>query len=406
MSTESVTRRNFLAASGLALSAGIAWNRRTYAANDRISLALIGAGDRGTSHIADIAKLKDTHNVAITAVCDVWQVNLKKAAERVTGWFGAAPFTTTRFGDVLTRDDVDAVVIATPDFGHTPIMLEALKAGKDVYVEKPMSIELDMANEAVDLARAKERVVQVGTQRRSEGRWRAAQEFLGAQGLGTLTRVSSSVCFNHPRWARDVNDCKAEEVDWDAYLFNREKVPFDPNLIRRWHLYKMCTNGLAGLWMVHLVDTAHIITGATYPDSAVALGGIYLWKDGREHSDVFHALLDYPEGFLFDWSMSLTNGAGNRYNCHGRYGTLDLEQMKYSGDGGEKDHEIEAGTLTPQPDGNHMANWFECLRTRQKPLGDIEYGHQHSVASIMAADAFHTGKRMKYDRENRRIYPA
>ena len=154
---------------------------------------------------------------------------------------------------MLTRDDIDAVVIATPV--RAPIMLEALKAGKDVYVEKHMSIELDMANEAVDLARAKERVVQVGTQRRSEGRWRAAQEFLGVQGLGTLTRVSSSVCFNHPRWARDVSDCKAEDVDWDAYLFNREKVPFDPNLIRRWHLYKMCTNGLAGLWMVHLVDT-------------------------------------------------------------------------------------------------------------------------------------------------------
>lgn len=207
MTNQSLSRRTFLAASGMALGAGIALNRRAFGANDRISLAIIGAGDRGTSHIADIAKLKDSHNVAITAVCDVWRVNLDTAAERVTKWFGAAPFTTTRFGEVLVRDDVDAVVIATPDFGHTPIMLEALKAGKDVYVEKPMSLEMDMANEALDLARANGRVVQVGTQKRSEGKWRAAREFLSGQGLGTLTRVSSSVCFNHPRWARDVSDC-------------------------------------------------------------------------------------------------------------------------------------------------------------------------------------------------------
>lgn len=405
MTNQSLSRRTFLAASGMALGAGIALNRRAFGANDRISLAIIGAGDRGTSHIADIAKLKDSHNVAITAVCDVWRVNLDKAAERVTKWFGAAPFTTTRFGEVLVRDDVDAVVIATPDFGHTPIMLEALKAGKDVYVEKPMSLEMDIANEALDLARANGRVVQVGTQKRSEGKWRAAHEFLAGQGLGTLTRVSSSVCFNHPRWARDVSDCKAEDVDWEAYLFNREKVPFDPNLIRRWHLYRMCTNGLAGLWMCHLVDVAHIITGATYPDSAVALGGIYQWKDGREHTDVFHALLDYPEGFLFDWSMSITNAAGNRYNAHGRYGTMDVERLTYSGDGGEKGHEIEAGAITAQPDGNHMANWFECLRSRERPAADIAFGHQHSVATIMAAEALHTGQRMKYDRENRRVYP-
>lgn len=405
MNSPSLSRRTFLAASGMALGAGIALNRRAFGANDRISLAIIGAGDRGTSHIADIAKLKDSHNVTITAVCDVWRVNLDNAAERVTKWFGAAPFTTTRFGEVLVRDDVDAVVIATPDFGHTPIMLEALKAGKDVYVEKPMSLEMDMANEAVDLARANGRVVQVGTQKRSEGKWRAAHEFLAGQGLGTLTRVSSSVCFNHPRWARDVSNCKVEDVDWEAYLFNREKVPFDPNLIRRWHLYRMCTNGLAGLWMCHLVDVAHIITGATYPDSAVALGGIYQWKDGREHTDVFHALLDYPEGFLFDWSMSITNAAGNRYNAHGRYGTMDVERLTYSGDGGEKGHEIEAGAITAQPDGNHMANWFECLRSRERPAADIEFGHQHSVATIMAAEALHTGQRMKYDRENRRVYP-
>ena len=404
MKPASMSRRNFLAASGMAVGAGIALNGKVFGANERLSIGVIGTGDRGTSLMSDIAKLKDSHNVAITAVCDVWRPNLEAAAGRVERWFDARPATTTRFGEVIARDDIDAVVIATPDFGHTPIMIEALKADKDVYVEKPMSLEVDAAVEAVDLARSRERVVQVGTQRRSEGRWKAARDFLAGEGLGPVTRISSSVCFNHPRWARDVSNCREEEVDWDAYLFNRPKVAFDPNLLRRWHLYRMCTNGLSGLWMCHLLDAAHIITGATYPNSAVALGGIYVWKDGREHTDVFHALLDYPEGFLFDWSMSLTNAAGNRYNIHGRYGTMDLDRLSYTGDGGEDGKKIEAGTLSPQPDENHMANWLECLRSRERPNADIEFGLQHSVATIMAAQALDTGQRMNYDREQRTIY--
>ncbi len=404
MTTTSLSRRHFLAASGLAVGAGLSIHPSARSANERISLGVIGAGDRGSSLMAEIAQLRDSHQVEIVAVCDVWRVNLERAVERIERDFGKKPFQTTRFAELLARDDVDAVVIATPDFAHTPIMIEALKANKDVYVEKPMAIEMDGANEAIDLARARERVVQVGTQRRSEGRWKAARAFLQGGSLGHVSRVSSSVCFNHPRWARDVSNCKAEDVDWEAYLFNRPAVDFDPNLLRRWHLYRMCTNGLSGLWMCHLLDAAHIITGATYPNSAAALGGIYVWKDGREHSDVFHALLDYPEGFLFDWSMSLTNAAGNRYTIHGRYGTLDLDQLRYSGDGGEKGKEIESGELTPEPDQNHMANWFECLRSRERPNADIEFGHQHSAATIMAAEALHTGHRMRYDRETRRIY--
>lgn len=404
MTATSMSRRNFLAAGSAAITAGLALNSRAFGANDRLSIGIIGTGDRAGSLMADLAKLRDSHNVAITAVCDVWRPNREAAAARVEKWFGNAPFATSRFQEILAREDIDAVVIATPDFGHTPIMIEALKAGKDVYVEKPMALDLDNANTALALAREKERVVQVGTQRRSEGRWKAAHNFIADGNLGHVSRVSASNCFNHPRWARDFSDCKQEDVDWEAYLFNRPMVDFDPKLLRRWHLYKMCTNGISGLWMVHLIDAATIVMGATYPDSAVAHGGLYVWKDGREHNDVFHALIDFPEGFLFDWSMSLTNAAGSRYKIHGRYGTMDLDALTYSGDGGEQGKAIEAGKLTPEPDQNHMANWLDCIRSRQRPNADIEFGFQHSVATIMAAEALHTGQRQRYDRENRRIY--
>jgi len=157
--------------------------------------------------------------------------------------------------------------------------------------------------------------------------------------------------------------------------------------------------------MAHLIDAAHIVMGSTYPNSAVALGGIYVWKDGREHTDVFHALLDYPEGYLFDWAMSLTNAAGTHYTVHGTLGTLDLETCAYSGEGGEGDKKVEAGKLESAPDQNHMANWLDCMRSRERPVGDIEFGHQHSVATIMAANALETGQRMRYDREQRKMLP-
>ena len=404
MAETSLSRRRFLAASGAAVGAGMLMSRSVFGANERIRVGLIGTGDRCSAHIQDLGKLRESHNVEVSAVCDVWKPNRESAAARINKIFGKKPFETSRFGEVLARNDVDAVLIATPDFAHTPIMIEALKAGKDVYVEKPMSITVEEANEALDLARKNERIVQAGTQRRSEGRWKAAQKLVASGQLGTVSRVSSANCFNHPRWARDFSDCKEADVDWEAYLFNRPKVPFDPRLLRRWHLYKMCTNGIAGLWMTHLVDAAHIVMGASYPNSAVALGGIYVWKDGREHTDVFHALLDYPEGFLFDWAFSLTNASGTHYTVHGRYGTLDLEQSTYSGDGGEEGKQVASGKLESAPDENHVANWLDCIRSRKRPNADIEFGHQHAVATIMAANSLEAGQRMRYDREQRRIY--
>ncbi len=400
----SISRRSFLAASGLAVGAGMALPRTVFGANERIRVGVVGTGDRGSSLMQDIGRLRESHNVEITAVCDVWRPNREAAAARVEKMFGKQPFQTSRFGELLARDDTDAVVIATPDFAHTPIMIEALKAGRDVYCEKPMSQTVEEATEALTLARERGRVVQVGTQRRSEGRWKAAREFVATGALGHISRISAANCFNHPRWARDCGACKEEDVDWDAYLFNRPKVAFDPCLLRRWHLYRMCCNGISGLWMCHLIDAAAMAMDATYPASAVALGGIYVWKDGREHTDVFHALLDYPEGFLFSWCMSLTNAAGTHFTIHGLNGTLDMERATYSGDGAEGGTGIEAGKLEAPPDENHMANWLDCIRSRKQPNADILFGHQHSVATIMAAEALESGRRMRYDRGEGKIF--
>jgi len=419
MAEAGMNRRGFLvrgAAGAVALGSTVLAGERAVGANERISIGAVGCGGRGSGLMAQVRSLAKKHNVEITAVCDVWKVSLRRAAAAVKKWFGKEPRQFTRFGDLMALEDVDAALIATPDYAHTPVMIAALEADKDVYVEKPMSLEIPLANKALDLARARKRVVQVGTQRRSDGRWHGAHKELATGVLGHISRVSAGNHFNHARWARGYGNCEKEDVDWEAFLFNRPRRPFEPKLLRRWHLYREFTNGLSGLWMSHLVDACHMVTGAEYPVTAVAHGGNYVWKDGREHCDVFHALLDYPEGFLFDWAMSLTNSAGSHYTVHGRKGTLDISGTllvkgkplgswtltRHGGAGGSK---VETRRIKPERSQDHMANWLECLRSRKRPNADIQYGHQHAVATIMAAAALHQGRRMRYDPKKREMTP-
>lgn len=415
MAADSLNRRGFLrrASAQAAVLGGCAlFARSAWGANERLSLGIIGAGDRGQALMSQIVGLAKSHEVEITAVCDVWRPNRERAAARVRSAFDRVPRSFSRFGELLALKDIDAVVIATPDFAHAPILIEALKADKDVYVEKPMSIDLAAANAALDLARAGNRVVQAGTQYRSHGGYQAAARELAAAAIGQVNRIHAQANFNAPRWERSLADCKKEDVDWAAYLFNRPMRPFDAKLLRRWQLYREFTNGLPGLWMSHYVDAVHLLTGAKYPRAAVALGGTYVWKEGREHTDTFHATLDYPEGFLFDWGMGLANSAGVEFLVFGTNGTLDLgknyaspSELTLSGAGGAKGSAIPTRQLKPDPTADHMGNWLECLRSRQRPNADVQFGHQHAVATIMAATALETGRRQKYDPRKREMYP-
>jgi predicted dehydrogenase len=416
MSHDRATRREFLqrtsaAATAVGATSLLASSARG-AVNDQIAIGLIGVGGRGSALMSQILALADRRNCRITAVCDVWRVNRAKATAKVASRFGATPRQFSRYQELLGLADIDAVVIATPDFSHCPIMIAALRAGKDIYVEKPMATVVADANQALDLARANHRVVQVGTQYRSHGGYRAASRELASGILGPLNRVSATANFNQPRWARDYADCKEEDVDWKAFLMNLSARPFDPRLIRRWQLYRATTNGLAGLWMSHYADAVHLLTGAKYPRSAVSHGGIYVWKDGREHTDTFHTLLDYPEGFLFDWGMGLANSAGTHFAVYGTRGTLDVgsnyvdpNSLTVSAAGGSKDSTVPTKKIVPAPTADHMDNWLECLRTRARPNADIQFGHQHAVATIMAARALETGRRQTYDPNQRRLAP-
>ncbi len=403
----SATRRDFLkttAAGAAVLTASPLRLRGAAGPNDRIAIGCIGVGGRGSDLMGQIISLAERHNVHITAVCDVWRPNRQAAAKRVKDKFGSEPRQFTRFQDLLGLEGVDAVTVATPDFSHGTILTAALKAGKDVYVEKPMTIDLASANAALDLARAGNRVVQAGTQRRSEGQFLGAAKLFATGLLGQVSRVSAAMYFHEPRWARNMSNCAAADVDWEAFLLHLPARPFDAKLLRQWQLYRDTSNGLPGLWMTHYADAVHLVTGAKYPSSAVAQGGVYVWKDGRDTSDTFQALLEYSEGFLFDWGMGLGNSSGVHFTIHGTKGTMDLEKWTVSPEGG-RNSGFQAGPIPKEPNQSHMGNWLACLRSRGRPNADIQFGHQHAVATIMTAQALQTGQRQKYDPVQRTIVP-
>lgn len=374
---------------------------RAVGANERIGVAFIGTGDRASALMRELLPLGGRHNVEVRAVCDVWKRNRERAVAAVKKSGGRDPRQFTRFAETLALPEVDAVVIATPDFSHGPILVAALEAGKDVYIEKPMTTDIESANAAIDLARAKARVVQCGTQRRSDARFAGAAKFAATGALGKINRVSGAFGVNQPRWVRGYDDCVAADVDWEAFCLGRIRRPFDPRLLRCWQLFRLTTNGIPGLWMTHYADAVHFVTGAEYPAGGVALGGNYVWHDGREHADTFHALLEYPEGFLFDWSMGLGNSAGARFSVHGTKGTLDLEKWTFTPEGAKPPP--EPVKIAGEPTVGHMENWLECLRSRGTPHASIEAGHQHAVATILAATAAETGRRQRWDGAKREL---
>ena len=386
----SLSRRGFVAAAPAVLSS-------LHAQTDRIRIGIIGAGGRGQSLMKDIEACRDL-NVAVTAVCDIYRPNREKAADAAHKAWGAAPRTTVSYEELLGWRDVDAVIIATPDFGHSRILKAAVEAGKDAYCEKPMGTDFAEAKAAWQAVRQSGRVVQIGTQRRSDGKYIAMANLVRAGKLGKVTRVETCVNFQEPRWRRDHSEIRAENVAWDQFLLHAPKRDFDARRLREWQLFSDYTNGIPGLWMSHFIDLVPWFLGDPFPAGAVANGGVFLWKDGRQTSDVFCALLDYPTGVLVTFAMSLTNSAGNRNHWYGTLGTLDMDSFTMDGSGSSMKDRI-AGKVSVQPEevNSHMANFIECLRSRQRPRADIDAGFQHAVAGCMAARALEEGRRIRFD---------
>ncbi len=366
--------------------------------NDQIRLGLIGCGGRSRDLLNELIRARE--NAAIIAVCDVWRVNREQRAAAIEKAFGAAPRQTTRYQELLAMKDVDAVIIATPDMTHPRILADAVAAGKDAYVEKPFAVDFQDGKMAWQAVKRSSRIVQVGTQRRSGAEFIGAAKAIQDGVIGKVTRVAMEVHFQEQRWRRDYHDVKAEDVDWEAFQFGgRIPGPFDARKLREWQLFRETTNGIAGLWMCHLIDLAPWFLNDPYPKHAMTMGGVYLWKDGRQTSDVFQSMVEYQD-CLVTFSMSLTNAAGNRNQWFGVKGTLDLDNRKITGEGSRDPNRIlEPMTIERVPVESHMANFLRCVRNRQTPRASVDAGFQHAVAGCMAGLSLETGRRVSFDRE-------
>jgi predicted dehydrogenase len=268
-----------------------------------------------------------------------------------------------------------------------------------------MANDLEDARDVLRAVDGSGRIVQIGTQRRSEGKYQAAADFIQAGKLGTVSKVDVEWNYFGARWRRDdVNEVKREDTNWRRFLMGKPYRPWDPHQYMEWRLFRDFSSGIPDQWMSHMIDVVNWITGEKYPKSAVALGGTYVWKDGRDNGDTFHALLEYPKGFLVSYSTKFGNSAGDHTVVYGTNGTLDVESMEVTGGGGGGGGKIkDKVTLDKLPSMNHMQNWLDCVRTRKQPNAHVHAGYSHSIATIMATQSLHSGKKAVYDPEEMEI---
>ena len=281
------SRRHFLqstAAAGLMAAQKVS-------ANDRIRIALIGAGGMGSG---DTRYELSYPGVELAAVCDIYDGRLTRAKEN----WGNHIFTTRDYREVLARKDVDTVIIATPDHWHSRITIDALDAGKDVYCEKPMVHYVKEGKDVIAAQQRSGRILQIGSQYVSSLVYQKARELLQAGAIGQLNMVEAWLDRNTAIGAWEYSippDASPDTVDWDRFLGNAPKVPFEPVRLFRWRNYQDYGTGVAGDLFVHLLSGLHFATRSLGPTRVMATGGLRYWRDGRDVPDVMLALLDYPK---------------------------------------------------------------------------------------------------------------
>jgi predicted dehydrogenase len=430
-----VNRREFLqkgamiAAGTAAVSSTALSYSRIPGANDRISLGHIGIGSRGEELDGMLAKLSHSGNVEMTAVCDLWNKNLDSAVAANQKYYGKAPRPLHTPEELLKLKDVDAVLISSPEHSHCQLLKMAVEAGKDVYCEKPMGNVLAEVKAARDTVLASKQVVQIGTQHRSEPYQIAVRDVIHTGALGDVTKYEIVWNYNGPRWRGrpEVKELREQDTNWRAWLMNKPYRPFDPQLYFEYRLYKDFSNGIADQWMSHGIDLCHFFMDETHPVSVVAHGGIFAWHDGRENPDTFQALFQYPKGFLVSYATSFGNDSPSFTRIMGKKGTL----FNIGGEGSprwqfveekgnhEDDYDIDQkravkdillpGDKALPPGGmgdedlSHVTNWLDCLRSRRQPNATVQNGFSHSVACMMAAKAYWSGKKLYWDSKSEEI---
>lgn len=400
-----MNRREFvgnLAAGAVALSA--LPSARALGANDRLRLGLIGAGDRGQEDLKNALKQP---NVECVAVADLYTRRCDQVKAKVPG---VATYNDHR--RLLERKDIDAVIIATSLNQHAVCMLAALEAGKDVYCEKTMTWDIPEAAACKKAAENSKQIVQIGQQHESDGDLADAKRWIQEGLLGKVTMVESWMSRNtrhgHGQWVRAIpSDCDPNHVNWDLFLRGRPKSAFDANRFINWRLFWEFSGGNVTENMVHQIGWIISALDLKEPLAATMSGGVFSEKDGREVPDTICVTLEYPEMAVL-WQSTFSNshfGLGER--ILGSDGTIehisgatDMVTGRYSSGityyperMNRPTGELLTGTT---PGTNHMANWMECIRSRDRRLlhAPVEIGYRSAVAAHMSNLAYRSKRRV------------
>lgn len=431
----SLTRRDFIRVGASAAAAGAAggvtrltakpvWGAGgAYAPSDRIRFASIGTGTRGCELLQ--ATL-DVPGVECVGVCDLYDSRHEAAQESAQKKIPA----TRSYREILERQDVDAVIVAVTDHQHRRVVVDACEAGKDVYCEKPMSHKVQEGFEIVEAVEKSKRILQVGSQRVSSIIYEKARELYVSGAVGDIFYIEGSADRNSPSgaWVYPVPpDASAETIDWKEWIVGAPQRPFDAIRFFRWRCFEDYGEGLAGDLFVHLLSGIYSIVGEDdTPIRAQTSGGLFRWKDGRDFPDVIETLYDFPQ-FRVLLRCNLNNAAGEVIRLQGTKGTLEINgqtltftpqdttpkpetystkgwparlRNEYLADWSAEhpqpaplDYQVvEAETFTAPPGYSdvtaHLANFFDSVRTRKRPLENEIFGNHAAIACHMANYAY------------------
>jgi predicted dehydrogenase len=430
MAHDGVSRRDFVRAAAAAAATALSYSR-IVGANERVNLGLVGCGSRGIGVMKNFLKVGD---VDVTALCDVYGARIELAKQSASR---ARAFNDHR--KLLDAKDVDAVLIAVPDHWHLATTVDALLAGKDVYVEKPLTLKLEEGPAIVKAARINKRVCQVGMQQRSGRHYlQAKQEYFDTGKLGKLTLVRTWWHGNgfHLRRAPAELQKQPLDLDWARFLGPLAWRDYDAQQYYNWRAYLDYGGGQITDLFTHWIDVVHMFMGDDIPLAASAAGGVYHYSDGRTAPDTINVLLEYPSRFTATFEATLAPGiTGSGIEFCGTEGRLLITRSRFEyydvpprqpsappaasatrAAAASETPAAPAPAPTPRPatavvqasgsmDQDHVRNFLDCVVSRKLPSGDVLIGHRSAQASHLGNIAYLEKRRIRFDPAREQVLP-
>ena len=403
MSETNSSRRKFIARTGAGaaglIGAAASWNN-VMGANDRVRLGVIGTGNRGGDVMGVFQRESD---VEVVALCDCYDQHLNAALQKTEG----KAKTFTDYHALLASKDVDAVLIATPDHWQSRMAIDALNAGKDIYIEKPLTFTIEQGHDIIKAVKANNRVAQVGLLQRSGEHYKEAKsEYVDKDKLGKIAFVRTWWHGNGYHLRKPNFKDKPPGLDWKAFLGPAKYREFDAHQFYNWRAYLDFGGGQITDLFTHWIDVVHWFMNEDLPKAAVASGGVYQYKDGRTAPDTIHVLLEYPGEWTATFEATLAPGIrGAGIEFVGTQGRLEITRGGYTFTPVEGPPVKEQGDRGDGMTGDHVRNFLDCVKSRNRPNGDVLVGHRSALASHLGNIAYLERRRIELDLVGEEVRP-